>query len=191
VLAQAAPAVTPDEPWTWIYSGNLGRAHEWETLLQAQALLEQRGSDVRLRFQGGGPSWPAAQARAAELKLRNCEWRGYVPEEELAASLLRCRACAVTQLPAAQGLLWPSKLGFVMTLPRPILWVGPIDGAIARSLRDLSHAGVFAPGDAAGVADWLETQRRRTLAVPPEKTFDAGAHRAASLQAWRELLAKI
>ena len=56
--------------WTWIYSGNLGRAHEWETLLQAQAILERRGAGVRLLFQGGGPSRAAAQARAAELGLR-------------------------------------------------------------------------------------------------------------------------
>ena len=49
--------------WTWIYSGNLGRAHEWETLLAAQALLEKRGAGVRLLFQGGGPARSAAQAR--------------------------------------------------------------------------------------------------------------------------------
>jgi glycosyltransferase involved in cell wall biosynthesis len=191
VLAQAAPMVPPDEPWTWIYSGNLGRAHEWETLLRAQALLEERGSEVRLLFQGGGPSWPAARARAAELKLQRCEWRDYVPEQELHASLLRCRACTVTQLPPAQGLLWPSKLGFVMTLPRPILWIGPVDGAIARTLRELPHVGIFAPGDAAGVAGWLQGQCNGSASISVEKTFDAAAHRAASLQQWRELVAKI
>src|SRR5205085_2436785 len=50
------------EPWTWIYSGNLGRAHEWETLLAAQAILEKRGAGIRLLFQGGGPSRAVAEA---------------------------------------------------------------------------------------------------------------------------------
>ena len=87
--------------------------------------FEQHGGCVRLLFQGGGPSREAAQARAAELGLRRCEWAGYVAEAELPSSLLRGQALAVTQLPAAQGLLWPSKLEPAMSLPRPILWVGP------------------------------------------------------------------
>ena len=43
VLERPTPDVQPDAEWTWIYSGNLGRAHEWETLLRAQQLIEQRG----------------------------------------------------------------------------------------------------------------------------------------------------
>jgi glycosyltransferase involved in cell wall biosynthesis len=131
----------------------------------AQALLEQRGIDATLLFQGGGPSWPAAQARAAELGLRNCAWKPYVPEEEIRASLLRCHVCAVTQKPSAQGLLWPSKLGLVMTLPRPILWVGPVDGAIARELRQFPDAGIFSPGNAEAIAGWLARRREEDLAA--------------------------
>ena len=78
--------------------------------------------------------------------MRQVEWRGYVDEAELPASLLRCHALAVTQRPEARGLLWPSKLGLVMSLPRPIVWIGPTDGAIAAELRALPHAGIFAPG---------------------------------------------
>jgi hypothetical protein len=35
----------------WVYSGNLGRAHEWRTLLEAQALLEEKGVAAELVFQ--------------------------------------------------------------------------------------------------------------------------------------------
>ncbi len=180
-------AVARDEPgaeWTWIYSGNLGRAHEWETLLQAQAILEQRGTDVRLLFQGGGPAREAAQARAVELGLRRCEWAGYVAEADLPASLLHAHALAVTLLPAAQGLLWPSKLGLAMSLPRHILWVGPVDGAIAEMLRAFPHAGVFAPGQAGGIADWLTALQTQGARVSAAQVFDPAAHRAASLASW-------
>ena len=174
--------------WTWIYSGNLGRAHEWETLLQAQVILEQRGAGVRLVFQGGGPARAAAQARAAELGLRQCVWTDYVAEAELPSSLRRAQVLAVTQLPAAQGLLWPSKLGLAMSLPRPILWVGPVDGAIARMLRAFPHAGIFAPGQGSEVADWL-LARKAGGAVAA--VFDPAAHRTASLAAWRELFSAL
>lgn len=183
----AAARGEPGPEWTWIYSGNLGRAHEWETLLQAQAELERRGVPIRLLFQGGGPSRAAAEARAGELGLRQVEWREYVPEDELPASLLRCQALAVTQLPVAQGLLWPSKLGLVMSLPRPIVWVGPTSGAIAKMLRAFPHAAIFAPGESGKLADWL-LARMSAEGVAPGAVFDPGAHRDASLAAFVALL---
>lgn len=187
VLKQLAAATAePTAQWTWIYSGNLGRAHEWETLLAAQKILEDRRAGVRLLFQGGGPSRPAAEARARELGLRLCEWRDYVLEADLPESLRRCAVLVVTQLPAARGLLWPSKLGLVLSLPRPILWVGPTDGAIARMLRGVAHAGVFAPGQAREVAAWLLVRRAESAVVPP--AIDPAAHREEALVAWRRVL---
>jgi hypothetical protein len=188
VLDQLARApAEPGAEWTWIYSGNLGRGHEWTTLLDVQAEIEARGSAVRLVFQGGGPSWPAAQARARDLGLRRVEWRDYVDEAELPASLLRCHALAVTQRPEVHGLLWPSKLGLVMSLPRPIVWIGPTDGAIAAALRPLPHAGVFAPDEAKKVAEWV-LARHAEGPVQIAKTVDAAAHRREALAAMSRIV---
>ena len=188
VIAQTNRAIAePTEPWTWIYSGNLGRAHEWETLLAAQAILEKRGAGIRLLFQGGGPSRPVAEARAAEIGLQQCEWKGYVDEAELPDALRRGQVLVVTQLPAAQGMLWPSKLGLILSLPRPILWVGPTDGAIARKLRALPNAGVFAPGQAEEVAEWL-IALKNAPGKQGQPAIDPGEHREAMLNAWERLL---
>jgi colanic acid biosynthesis glycosyl transferase WcaI len=146
------------EPLTWLYSGNLGRAHEWRTLLDTQRILEEANSGWKLIFQGGGPGWADAREYAEKIGLKGCEWRGYVPEEELPASLLKAAVLVVTQKPETQGLLWPSKLALVKTLPRRILWIGPTDGAIGRELGALPQAGIFQPGDAAAVAQWLGGQ---------------------------------
>ena len=191
VLARPIPVVAPTSPWTWIYSGTLGRAHEWETLLAAQAIIEERDAEVRLLLQGGGPSWPAARERAAAMGLKRCDWRPYVEEAELPASLLRAQACAVTQISSTQGCLWPSKLGLVLTLPRPILWIGPKDGAIARELRGLAHAGVFEPGDAASVAEWLLARKQRGGTIPREALADAPAQRAAAMAQWHEVFSAL
>ncbi len=191
VLKQLAAAKAEPLPeWTWIYSGNLGRAHEWETLLAAQAELERRGAPIRLLFQGGGPARPAAELRARELGLRQVEWRGYVPEEELPASLLRGHALVVTQLPAALGLLWPSKLGLVMSLPRPIVWIGPPDGAVALMLSAFPHAAIFAPGQSAWLADWLLSQHATRATVSPNAVFDPAVHRDASLTEWVRMISE-
>ena len=175
-----------NQTWTWLYSGNLGRAHEFETLLQAQKAIEDRGCEIRLSFQGGGPSWQKAQDRARELGLSRCDFRSYVPEESLAGSLLESDALVVTQRPETQGLLWPSKLGLVSALPRPILFVGPGDGAIARGLQSLSHAGIFLPGDVSGVADWVIARSKSTS--PITAAIDPIAHRTKAIASWVELI---
>ena len=108
----AARETGPQAPWTWIYSGNLGRAHEWETLLAAQALLEQRGAAVRLLFQGGGPSRPAAEARARELGLRRLRVGGTTStEEELPASLLRAPGAGRHAAPRRAGAALAEQAG--------------------------------------------------------------------------------
>jgi glycosyltransferase involved in cell wall biosynthesis len=180
------PARHPMKPLVWIYSGNLGRAHEWETLLEAQRLLEQRDPTATLIFQGGGPARAAAQQRARELALQRCHWRDYAEPEAIVQSLLACDACAVTQLPAARGLLWPSKLGLLLSLPRPIVWVGAPEGAIARDLRGLPHAGVFAPGQGAEIAEWLVGLRERSTEAVG--AVDADEERRASLARMRAVL---
>lgn len=186
ILERITPPGPPVGEWTWIYSGNLGRAHEWRTLLEAQAILETRGVDATLLFQGGGPGWTEARIEAERMGLRRCVWRDYVPESEVRASLLERHALVVTQLPAVRGLLWPSKLGLVMSLPRPILFVGPPDGAIARELRRFSHAATFAPGDVHGVAAWLGGMRQAAPEIA--STLDPAAHREESLAAWVKLV---
>ncbi len=175
------------ETFSCLYSGNLGRAHDYETLLRAQALIESRGNtDMRLVIQGGGPGIAGARALAEQLGLQRCEWKPYVPEKELVSSLLEHDVLAVTQRPETRGLLWPSKLGLVSALPRPILFIGPTDGAIAADFHKYPHAGIFAPGDHAGVAGWLEGLKARTS--PISNVADAVRHRTEALEAWMRLI---
>ena len=187
IAARAAAAPMPKPPaaeHVWLYSGNLGRAHEWKTLLDAQRLMEAAGAPWRLVFQGGGPSWPLAREYAEGLGLTRCDWRPYVAEDQLPASLLAADVLVVTQKPETCGLLWPSKLALVTSLPRPILWVGRVDRAIARDLGSLPQSGIFAPGDAAGVVDWLGKTALQSKPV----TRDPVAIRAAGLDEWVKII---
>jgi colanic acid biosynthesis glycosyl transferase WcaI len=177
---------SPGSGFCCLYSGNLGRAHDYETLLRAQKLLEEKGAGVRLKFQGGGPGTTPAKSLAAELGLKACEFTGYAPEDSLVPSLLAHDVLAVTQRPETQGMLWPSKLGLITALPRPILFIGPTTGAIADDLRRLPQAGVFEPGDAAGVAQWLQTHRSNP-SIPPQLAAPA-AHRTQAIAEWVRLI---
>jgi colanic acid biosynthesis glycosyl transferase WcaI len=170
----------------WTYSGNLGRAHEWQTLLEAQALLEARGVEAELVFQGAGAAWRPAGEHAARLGLRRCHWTPYVPEADLVPRLLESDCLVATQLSEARGCLWPSKLSLFLGLPRPVLWVGPSGGAVARFLEGRDDVGCYSCGDANGVAEWVE--RRVALGSEVEPVLDLGEERRQGLESWREIL---
>jgi colanic acid biosynthesis glycosyl transferase WcaI len=146
----------PKSGFTWLYSGNLGRAHEWKTLVEAQILLEERALPIRLVFQGGGSEWPSAQQFVKSLGLQLVDWLPYAPEERLIESLLAAHVMVATQKPVVRGLLWPCKLGLIMALPRPIVFIGAKNGAIALELSSQCNSRVFAPGEAKVLADHLQ-----------------------------------
>lgn len=156
----------PDVPFEWLYSGNLGRAHEWETLLEAQAMLEDKSLEIDLVFQGDGTEFSKAHARAAELGLKRCRWRPYAVSERLIPTLLAAGALIVTQRPETAGCLWPSKLALVRLLDRPILWIGPKTGGISESLRS-EKQDAFAPGEAAALAERVASLAKSPRAPSP------------------------
>lgn len=180
----------------WLYSGNLGRAHDYETLLRAQRRLEDIQAPFELVFQGGGPCRDAAMRMAADLRLEHCRWLDYAPEAELLESMLDSHVLVATQKLETRGLLWPSKLAAMLALPRPIVWVGPIEGAVAKLLRRSgTHRGVFAPGDDQALASWLMESRGTLLQVPvvaAEEIKQRLAHpREDSLKVWRDRLKRL
>ena len=151
-----------------LYSGNLGRAHDYETLLRAQRILEDADAGFDLVFQGGGPNRERSIQLATELGLRHCHWLDYAADEEFVCSLMKADVLAATQRPETQGLLWPSKLALMQLLPKAVLWVGPENGAISDLLRTRnSPSGIFAPGGSQALADWLLLHKAELAKASP------------------------
>lgn len=181
-----APVRTPGEPRRWLYSGNLGRAHEIDVLLQAQRRLEQSGAEAELVLQGQGAQFGASQERARELGLRRVQWRPPAPAERLGESLLQADVLVVTRKPAMKGLLLPSKLMLAELSGRPILWIGDTDGFTASRLKKSGH-GVFASDEVEPIAAWLR-QKLDPQAPPPPAPRPSGAMREQVIAAWDALL---
>lgn len=191
-VPQSIPA--PDRSTVrWLYSGNLGRAHDFATLLRAQRRLEDADAPFELVFQGGGAQRDAAMRMAGELRLERCRWHDYAPEETLLASLLEAHVLVATQKPETRGLLWPSKLAPMLRLPRAIAWIGPTEGAVAQCIRQSGGLhGSFTPGDDEGLANWLMESRDRLLSqhaaaadAPAALHARLAQAREKSLETWR------
>jgi len=141
----------------WLYSGNLGRSHDYVTLLETQKRLEDQNLEFDLVFQGGGPAWQDAKDYAALRGLKHCMWLEYASDDQLISVLLHSHVLIASQKSETLGLLWPSKLALMNLLPRPIVWVGPPNGATAAALARHSHPSTCAAsGDSVALSKWLE-----------------------------------
>lgn len=140
------------------YSGNLGRAHEFETLLGAARLL-RTDPDISFLITGGGAKAKALQHAVQTEGLVNIVLQNYQPPELLGDSLAASDVHFVSLLPAMEGLIVPSKIYGIMAAGRPVVFVGDPDGDVAGLIRE-HGCGIAVPvGQSARLAAELRTLR--------------------------------
>jgi colanic acid biosynthesis glycosyl transferase WcaI len=137
----------------FMYSGNMGRAHDIETLLEGARLLEGR-RDVRFVFVGDGAK--RGLVDRASRSLRNVEVASYFPREQLSESLSAADVHLATLLPEFNGLIEPSKLYGIMAAGRPTLFVGPSESEVAKTIERERCGRVVSPGSARDFAACVE-----------------------------------
>ena len=140
-----------EDDFVALYSGNLGLAHDFETLVDAAKALE--GGGVRIVFAGEGPR--LEQVRQATAGCGHVSFLPPQPREDLGAFLAAADAHLVTVRAGLAGLVVPSKIYGILAVGRPVLYAGPPDSEVAQLLRE-SGAGVGVEnGDAAVLATAL------------------------------------
>lgn len=131
------------------YSGNLGRAHDVRTL--ADALATPIADDIEAWFIGGGAG--ARELRSTLHEDAAVRFFDYQPRETLADSLAAGDIHLVSLLPAAEGLVVPSKIYGILAAGRPIIYVGAVDGEVARFITDTGIGVAVPSGDANGLRE--------------------------------------
>jgi len=131
------------------YSGNLGRAHEFQTVLGAAQAL-QTDDSIAFLFIGGGVKMDELEALVAQRDLKNFHFLPYQPRDTLADSLAASDVHLVSLLPALEGLIVPSKFYGILAAGRPVVFVGDPDGELARIIREAGCGHVVAAGDSPG-----------------------------------------
>jgi len=172
----------------WLYSGNFGRAHEIEVLLQIQKRLEDRRIAAELILQGQGAQFSSSRRAAALLDLRRVQWRPPASQELLGESLFQSDVLVVTRKAEMKGLLLPSKLMLAELSGKVILWIGDTGGKTAQRLKREGRHGVFTMPDVEPIAAWLEHLFERGSsgqAIEPKATREV---REESVRKWEALL---
>ncbi|MFO1066401.1 MAG: glycosyltransferase [Pirellulales bacterium] len=153
-----------------LYSGNFGRAHEFEGFLSLARRL--RTDEIGLCFAGRGPRMEELR-QLVDSADSNIHFAGFASEEELALRLGAADIHLVSLRESWTGTVVPSKFFGALAVGRPVLFVGSDRCAIAQWIRRFRVGWVLSAGDEDAVADEL-----RAYAADPE------AQRAMKLRCW-------
>ncbi len=178
------------------YSGNLGRVHQFETVLAAAVRLRDDARFVFLMIGGGKRYEELRSAVEREGLAGSFRFMPYQPRQALAQSLGACDVHWVSLNPKLEGLIVPSKFYGIAAAGRPIVMIGELDGELGRLVTAQSCGFTVKPGDAGALIGVL-----RRLANEPDTVAQMGARarhllearfsRARSLERWRQLLDRL
>jgi glycosyltransferase involved in cell wall biosynthesis len=146
------------------YSGNLGRAHEVETLLAAaerlRPELSRAEAGLRILFIGGGQGIAGLKAEVAVRGLPGFRFLPYQDRGGLSRSLSAADAHLVILRPEMEGLIVPSKFYGIAAVGRPILYVGDCRGELATLVRERGCGLAVPTADGAALAEAILTLKR-------------------------------
>lgn len=175
------------------YSGNLGSAHEYATLLDAMSRLRDDPRIVFL-FIGGGSGRGKLEAEAHARGLRNVLFKPYQPRSKLCYSLGAADVHLVSLLPSLEGLIVPSKMYGVLAAGRPVVFVGSADGELAPMIKAHELGVQVNAGDGAALSQALialaaDPQGCARMGQNGRELFEQHFDINVCVDSWRALLA--
>ncbi|NET31573.1 MAG: glycosyltransferase family 4 protein [Cyanothece sp. SIO1E1] len=145
------------DQFTVLYSGNMGRCHDTETILAAAQHLKDE--PIQFVFIGGGPKRKAFMAQMTTLGLKNCLFLPYQEKENLPYSLTACDLSLVSVCPGMEGLVAPSKLYSALAAGRPIAAICERQSYLTQLIQVAGCGAVFNNGDGINLANFIRFVR--------------------------------
>lgn len=177
------------------YSGNMGRFHDMESIMEAAELLKDN-NDIVFLFVGEGHKKRWMMDFAKERHLSNCQFRTYVPREELGLLLSLADVGLVSLVEGQEGLSVPSKTFGMMAAGVPIIAVLSDRSEIARIIREEQCGTVVGPGESRSLADailafYRDRSKCRMAGQRSERAIRDRYNLWGAARAYRALLDKI
>jgi colanic acid biosynthesis glycosyl transferase WcaI len=174
------------------YSGNLGRAHEYETLLGAAEVLRDE-EYITFLFIGGGHNMEELKLEVAKRGLSRIQFLPYQPRESLADSLSAADVHLVCLIPALEGLIVPSKFYGILAAGRPVVFIGDLDGELARVTTAARCGTAVGTGRSADLAKAILTLRdhdgqRNAMGLAARQLLSEQYSTGRAVRRWVDLL---
>ncbi len=124
-----------------LYSGNFGRYHNFDTILDAAAKLKDSHPGISFALVGDGAQKGHIAGRVREEALSNVRLFDFVAKDAYADLLASADVSLVTLEPGMEGLCVPSKFYSILASGRPVLATVSPKSEVARVI-DEAQAGV-------------------------------------------------
>lgn len=184
------------------YSGNLGRVHDIETIVDAIETIQTNPDatvadrSIVFLFVGNGAQRKVLESEIARRKLANVEFRPYQPSERLAESLASADVHLVSLRPELEGFVVPSKVYGVMAAGRPAIFIGVQDGEIDRLIRRFRFGLTVAVGDGPGLAEAIlrlahDPDDRAAMGAAARTAFELAFTKDAASMRWHAFLTRM
>lgn len=138
-----------------LYSGNFGRAHSYEEILQLARTL--RGTNARLVFSVRGNREEALR-NAVKEDDKNISFCGFAPADRLEQRLGAADIHVVSLHPEWTGTVVPSKFFGAIAGGRPVLFAGSEDSAVAKWIKEYGLGWVLHADNIQETASPLSSQ---------------------------------
>jgi glycosyltransferase involved in cell wall biosynthesis len=155
------------EKFTVLYSGNMGRCHDIDTILAAAILLKDQ--PIQFVFIGNGAKRQPAIAQVQQLGLQNVLFLPYQDKETLPYSLTACDLSLVSISPGMEGSIAPSKFYSALASGRPIAVIAEPHSYLQQILTEANCGQRCSNGDSEGLATFIQT-----LATQPQQAEKMG-----------------
>jgi colanic acid biosynthesis glycosyl transferase WcaI len=177
------------------YSGNLGRAHEYDTVLGAAEALRLDGRFAFL-FIGGGVNMRSLEIQVKQRGLSNFHFLPYQARENLEDSLAASDVHLASLIPTLEGLIVPSKFYGILAVGRPVVFIGDGDGELSRAIRSSRCGLVVEAGNSKALVDAInslesDVGRRHAMGAAARELLCTRYSSKRALERWRELLAQV
>jgi glycosyltransferase involved in cell wall biosynthesis len=174
------------------YSGNLGRAHDSETIINAMVTLKESKNIVFL-FIGGGSHLAKVQQACEVHNLTNVLFKPYQPRDLLHLSLSAADVHWLVLQPQLEGLIVPSKFYGIAASGRPMIFLGDTEGEIAAVINQYSMGFVAPLGDYQALVNKFNllasnSSLCQTMGANSREVFDNKFNHNIALKSWERVI---
>lgn len=180
--------------FTILYSGNLGIAHEIDTILASLKQLKSDFTVLRLLCVASGSRLSDAQKAVESAQLESVViFKNLVPPDSLPDTMGMASIALVSMRPGFDGVVVPSKLAGYLARGIPILYIGPRSD-ISQIIEQSSAGACFENDDVQGVCQFLrmliaEPAQLKAYGVAAQSYYDRHLAIDHGLASYRSIVA--
>lgn len=177
------------------YSGNIGRTHGLESLIES-ALLLRDNQDIHFLFIGSGAKKPWLEKTVKERGLLNVNVLPLQPRDELCQSLNSCDVAVISFVPGMAGVSVPSRMYNVLAAGKPIIAVADEESELALVVREEEIGWVVSPNQPDRIREAIlqaknQPETLQRMGQKAREIAEKKYSKPAVMEAYRDLMQQV